>query len=127
MAIRIVRTLSTLRRAVARWRARGERIALVPTMGALHGGHLALVRAARRRAPRGIFPIFATPAQCARSEVFPSYPQNFEPAVRVLGELAVDFVGAPAAGVMSPPRFVTRVLPEGPATAGLEDKFRPHF
>ena len=52
MAIRVVRTMSALRRAVMRWRAAGERIALVPTMGALHGGHLALVRAARRRAVR---------------------------------------------------------------------------
>jgi len=127
MAIRIVRTLSTLRRAVARWRARGERIALVPTMGALHGGHLALVRAARRRAQRVIVSIFVNPAQFAPSEDFASYPRNFETDVRVLGELAVDLVWAPAAAVMYPPRFVTRVLPEGPATAGLEDKFRPHF
>ncbi|HKF07356.1 MAG TPA: pantoate--beta-alanine ligase [Xanthobacteraceae bacterium] len=127
MAIRIVRTLSTLRRAVARWRARGERIALVPTMGALHGGHLALVRAARRRAQRVIVSIFVNPAQFAPSEDFASYPRYFETDVRMLGELAVDLVWAPAAAVMYPPRFVTRVLPEGPATAGLEDKFRPHF
>src|SRR5215831_13393365 len=127
MAIRIVRTLSTLRRAVACWRARGERIALVPTMGALHGGHLALVRATRRRAQRVIVSIFVNPAQFAPSEDFASYPRNFETDVRVLGELAVDLVWAPAAAVMYPPRFVTRVLPEGPATAGLEDKFRPHF
>ena len=127
MAIRIVRTLSTLRRAVARWRARGERIALVPTMGALHGGHLALVRAARRRAQRVIVSIFVNPAQFAPSEDFASYPRYFETDVRMLGELAVDLVWAPAAAVMYPPRFITRVLPEGPATAGLEDKFRPHF
>jgi len=127
MAIRIVRTLSTLRRAAARWRACGERIALVPTMGALHGGHLALVRAARRRAQRVIVSIFVNPAQFAPSEDFASYPRYFETDVRMLGELAVDLVWAPAAAVMYPPRFVTRVLPEGPATAGLEDKFRPHF
>src|SRR5262249_58372055 len=54
MAIRIVRTMSALRRAAMRWRVAGERIALVPTMGALHGGHLPRVRAARPRAPRGI-------------------------------------------------------------------------
>src|SRR5262252_9996741 len=127
MAIRIVRTMSALRRAVTRWRAAGERIALVPTMGALHGGHLALVRAARRRAQRVIVSIFVNPAQFAPSEDFASYPRNFETDVRVLGELAVDLVWAPAAAVMYPPRFVTRILPEGPATAGLEDKFRPHF
>jgi pantoate--beta-alanine ligase len=127
MAIRIVRTLSTLRRAAARWRARGERIALVPTMGALHGGHLALVRSARRRAQRVIVSIFVNPAQFAPSEDFASYPRNFEADVRVLNELAVDLVWAPAAAVMYPPGFVSRIVPEGPATAELEDKFRPHF
>jgi len=127
MAIRIVRTLSTLRRAAARWRACGERIALVPTMGALHRGHLALVRSARRRAQRVIVSIFVNPTQFAPNEDFASYPRNFEADVRVLNELAVDLVWAPAAAVMYPPGFVSRIVPEGPATAGLEDKFRPHF
>src|SRR5215467_49805 len=96
MAIRVVRTVSALRRAVMQWRAAGERIALVPTMGALHGGHLALVRAARRRAQRVIVSIFVNPAQFAPSEDFASYPRNFEADVRVLNELAVDLVWAPA-------------------------------
>jgi pantoate--beta-alanine ligase len=96
-------------------------------MGALHGGHLALVRSARRRAQRVIVSIFVNPAQFAPTEDFASYPRNFEADIRVLNELAVDLVWAPAAAVMYPPGFVTSVLPEGPATAGLEDKFRPHF
>ena len=127
MPIRIVRTLSTLRRTAAHWRASGERIALVPTMGALHGGHLALVRSARRRARRVIVSIFVNPAQFMPNEDFASYPRSFDADVRVLGEMAVDLVWAPAAAVMYPPGFVTRIVPDGPAAAGLEDKFRPHF
>src|SRR6266404_3531570 len=127
MAIRIVRTLSTLRRTAARWRASGERIALVPTMGALHSGHLALVRSARRRAQRVVVSIFVNPAQFAPNEDLASYPRSFEADIRVLGDIAADLVWAPAAAVMYPPGFVTRIVPEGPATAGLEDRFRPHF
>ena len=116
MPIRIVRTLSTLR---------GERIALVPTRGALHGGHLALVRSARRRARRVIVSIFVNPAQFMPNEDFASYPRSFDADVRVLGEMAVDLVWAPAAAVMYPPGFVTRIVPDGPATAGLENHCRP--
>src|SRR5262245_3655930 len=84
MAIRIVRTVSTLRRAVNRWRGRGERIALVPTMGALHEGHLALVRAGRRRARRLIVSIFVNPAQFAPHEDFASYPRSLKADLKVL-------------------------------------------
>ncbi len=127
MAPRIVRTVSALRRAVMPWRTAGERIALVPTMGALHAGHLALVRAARRRAQRVVVSIFVNPAQFAPHEDFASYPRSFDTDLAALAELAVDLVWAPPAVVMYPPGFATRIVPEGPATAGLEDKFRPHF
>jgi pantoate--beta-alanine ligase len=127
MAIRVVRTVSALRRAVSRWRAAGERIALVPTMGALHGGHLALVRAARRRARRVIVSIFVNPAQFAPNEDFASYPRGFDADRAALADMAVDLVWAPALVEMYPPGFATRIVPEGPATVGLEDKFRPHF
>jgi pantoate--beta-alanine ligase len=127
MAIRVVRTVSALRRAVMQWRAAGERIALVPTMGALHGGHLALVRAARRRGQRRIVSIFVNPAQFAPQEDFASYPRSLDADLAVLADMAVDLVWAPSLAVMYPPGFATRVVPEGPATAGLEDKFRPHF
>jgi pantoate--beta-alanine ligase len=127
MAIRVVRTMSALRRAVMRWRAAGERIALVPTMGALHGGHLALVRAARRRAQRVIVSIFVNPAQFAPQEDFASYPRTWDADLAALADMAVDLVWAPPAAAMYPSGFATRIVPEGPATAGLEDKFRPHF
>jgi pantoate--beta-alanine ligase len=109
------------------WRTARQRIALVPTMGALHAGHLALVRAARRRAQRVVVSIFVNPAQFAPHEDFASYPRNFDADVAALGKMAVDLVWAPPVTVMYPPGFATRVVPEGPATAGLEDKFRPHF
>ena len=67
--LRVARTVPTLRRAVLRWRAARERLALVPTMGALHAGHGALVRAARRRARRVVVSIFVNPALFAPEEV----------------------------------------------------------
>jgi pantoate--beta-alanine ligase len=122
-----MRTVAALRRAVLPWRRRGERIALVPTMGALHAGHLALVRAARRRARRVVVSIFVNPAQFAPNEDFASYPRTFDTDRTALEQMAVDLVWAPPVEAMYPPGFATRILPEGPATAGLEDKFRPHF
>jgi pantoate--beta-alanine ligase len=127
MPPRVVRALPALRRAVTAWRKAGERIALVPTMGALHPGHLALVRAARRRARRIIVSIFVNPAQFAPHEDLASYPRSFDADLAALAEFAVDLVWAPAATVMYPPGFATRIVPEGPATVGLEDRFRPHF
>jgi pantoate--beta-alanine ligase len=127
MSPRVVRALPALRRAVMQWRTAGERIALVPTMGALHAGHLALVRAGRRRAKRTIVSIFVNPAQFAPHEDFASYPRSLDADLAVLAELAVDLVWAPPATMMYPPGFATRVVPEGPATVGLEDRFRPHF
>jgi len=125
--LRVLRTVPTLRSALQRWRARGERIALVPTMGALHAGHLALVRAARRRARRVVASIFVNPAQFAPHEDYASYPRTFARDIAALAEMSVDLVWAPPVAVMYPAGFATRIVPEGPATAGLEDKFRPHF
>src|SRR5499426_2994702 len=125
--LRVVRTVPTLRSAVAQWRKRGERIALVPTMGALHAGHLALVRAARRRARRVVVSIFVNPAQFAPHEDFASYPRRWDTDLDALSDMGVDLVWAPPVAAMYPPGFATRIVPEGPATAGLEDKFRPHF
>jgi pantoate--beta-alanine ligase len=96
-------------------------------MGALHGGHLALVRAARRRAQRVIVSIFVNPAQFAPQEDFASYPRTWDADLAALAEMAVDLVWAPPAAAMYSAGFATRIVPEGPATAGLEDKFRPHF
>src|SRR5947207_166478 len=124
----IAKTVNVLRRQVARWRDAGERIALVPTMGALHEGHLALVRLARRRADRVVVSIFVNPAQFAPSEDFSTYPRTFAADVAMLAEEKADLVWAPATvAVMYPDGFATRIVPEGPAVAGLEDAVRPDF
>ena len=125
---KITRTVATLRRAVAAWRGRNETVALVPTMGALHDGHLSLVRLARRRADRVVVSIFVNPAQFAPAEDFSTYPRTFGADLALLAEENTDLVWAPASvAVMYPDGFATRIFPEGPATAGLEDAFRPDF
>lgn len=125
--LRIIRTIHPLRSAVARWRGTGGKIALVPTMGALHEGHLALVRQARRRAGRVVVSIFVNPAQFAPHEDLATYPRTFDADVAALAQAGVDLVWAPSVSTMYPKDYSTRLLPEGPATVGLEDRFRPHF
>ena len=123
----VARTVPSLRRALAPFRDTGERIALVPTMGALHRGHLALVREARRRARRVVVSIFVNPTQFAPHEDFGSYPRGFAADLKALSAAKTDLVWAPSAEVMYPAGFATRIEPQGAAKAGLEDKFRPHF
>jgi pantoate--beta-alanine ligase len=123
----IVRTIKTLDRTTGGYRDAGERLALVPTMGALHAGHLALVRRARRRADRVAVSIFVNPAQFAPTEDFASYPRSIETDVAALRDEGVDLVWAPPRDVMYPEGFATSVTVKGPATVDLEDRFRPHF
>ena len=123
----IARTVPSLRRALAPFRDSGQRIALVPTMGALHRGHLTLVREARRRARRVVVSIFVNPTQFAPHEDFGSYPRGFAADLKVLQTAKADLVWAPSAEAMYPEGFATRIEPQGAAKAGLEDKFRPHF
>jgi pantoate--beta-alanine ligase len=123
----VARTVPSLRRALAPFRDTGERIALVPTMGALHRGHLALVREARRRARHVVVSIFVNPTQFAPHEDFGSYPRGFAADLKALQTAKADLVWAPSAEVMYPAGFATRIEPQGAAKAGLEDKFRPHF
>lgn len=123
----IVHTVKTLDRAVGKFRDAGETLALVPTMGALHAGHLALVRRARRRAGRVVVSIFVNPAQFAPTEDFASYPRTFDTDIAALRDEGVDLVWAPPREVMYPEGFATAVSVKGPAAAGLEDRFRPHF
>jgi pantoate--beta-alanine ligase len=124
---RVIKSLPALRRAIAALRARGATIALVPTMGALHEGHLSLVRMARRRADRVVVSIFVNPAQFAPHEDFGSYPRTLAVDLAALAALEVDLVWAPAVETMYPKNFATQIVPQGPAKAGLEDTFRPHF
>ena len=122
-----VRTLAALSLAVEKMRARHARIALVPTMGALHEGHLSLVRLAKRRADHVVVSIFVNPTQFAPNEDFRSYPRTFAADLKALAVEKVDLVWAPSAETMYPQGFATQIVPAGPALAGLEDAFRPHF
>ena len=126
-ALKIVRSVPSLRRALEPYRKASASIALVPTMGALHRGHMALVREARRRAKRVVVSIFVNPTQFAPHEDLASYPRSFATDLKALRAANVDAVWGPADEAMYPDGFATRLAPEGPAKAGLEDQYRPHF
>lgn len=119
-------TVADLRARVATWRRAGERVALIPTMGALHAGHLELVRIAKSRCDRAITSIFVNPAQFAPTEDFDKYPRTFEDDLAKLATVDGDLVWAPDKAEMYPAGFATRVIPAG-AAEGLETDFRPHF
>jgi pantoate--beta-alanine ligase len=123
----VVRTVKTLDGTIGTYRNAGETLALVPTMGALHAGHFALVRRARRRADRVAVSIFVNPTQFAPTEDFASYPRSFEADIAALQREQVDLVWAPPREVMYPEGFATSVNVKGPAAVDLEDRFRPHF
>jgi pantoate--beta-alanine ligase len=124
---KVIRTLATLDRTIGQPQRTRQTLALVPTMGALHAGHLALVRRAKRRADRVIVSVFVNPTQFAPHEDLGTYPRTFDADLAALAREKVDLVWAPSVEVMYPQGFATSVVPEGPATAGLEDAFRPHF
>ncbi len=120
--------IASLRAQVRAWRANGERVALVPTMGALHAGHVSLVEEGRKRAERIVTSIFVNPTQFAPTEDFSKYPRTFESDLRKLGAVGCDACFAPGVDDMYPKGFSAVVTLEGPATADLEDHFRPtHF
>ena len=123
----IVRTIPALRRALDGIRAKNATTALVPTMGALHEGHVSLVRFAKRRARKVIVSIFVNPTQFAPSEDFNSYPRTWKADIAQLAAENVDLVWNPDIKTMYPDGFATTILTGGPATVGLEDRFRPHF
>jgi pantoate--beta-alanine ligase len=123
----IARTIATLDRATRKFRAADESVALVPTMGALHAGHVELIKRGRRKADRVVVSIFVNPAQFAPHEDFASYPRPFDADIAALCRLSVDLVWAPTLDAMYPQGFATRISVKGPAEADLEDRFRPHF
>ncbi len=119
-------TIADLRRHVADWRADGRRVGFVPTMGALHEGHLALVRQALKAADRVVVSVFVNPAQFAQGEDFDSYPRTLEEDAAKLARTGAQLIYAPAARQIYPDGFATEVRMGGPA-AGLESAARPHF
>ncbi len=116
-----------LRRELGAWRREGAAIGLVPTMGALHAGHLSLLRLARQRAARVVASVFVNPAQFGPGEDFSRYPRQLDADARMLAEAGCDLLFAPAAETVYPPGHATFVEPGGPAL-GLEGERRPgHF
>jgi pantoate--beta-alanine ligase len=116
--LEIVRTIADLRSCIARWRKSGERIGLVPTMGALHDGHMALVRAAREGCDRVVATIFVNPKQFAANEDLGSYPRREAADLAMLRDAGIDLAFVPAADEIYPPGFVTLVQVSG-LTEGL--------
>src|SRR5258708_20789513 len=100
----LLRRLAPLRAWVSRARSKKETVALVPTMGALHAGHLGLVRLARRRADRVVVSIFVNPAQFAPNEDYGSYPRTWGADVMALSQLGVGAICAPRVATMYPGR-----------------------
>ena len=126
--VSILRDVAALRATVAGWRAQGETIAMTPTMGALHAGHVSLVTLARQKASRVVMSIFVNPAQFAPNEDFSAYPRTFEADVELFAAAGGDAIFAPPVEAIYPAGFATRLEVGGPAEAGLEDRFRPtHF
>jgi pantoate--beta-alanine ligase len=126
--VEIVRDVASLRARLAEWWRAGETIGLVPTMGALHAGHISLVHAAKKHAHRVVLSIFVNPAQFAPSEDFCSYPRSFEADAALFAAAEGDLIFAPSVEDMYGEGFATTINLAGPAAVGLEDRFRPtHF
>jgi len=113
-----VRTVADLRKHIALWRKRDERVGLVPTMGALHQGHMALVGAARTECARVVASIFVNPKQFAPTEDLGSYPRRELADLEMLQSASADLVFIPAVDEMYPPDFATLVRVDG-LTEGL--------
>lgn len=122
----IVSTVSALRAHIAAIRMRGGTIALVPTMGALHDGHLDLVRLAKADGAHAVVSIFVNPRQFAPHEDFDRYPRQLEADAEKLASVGAGLIWAPTPVEMYPDGFATR-LEVGGAALGLETDFRPHF
>jgi pantoate--beta-alanine ligase len=127
MTPKIIRTLADLREIVSGWKASGESVGVVPTMGALHQGHLSIVRAAKEGCDRVIVTIFINPKQFNTPEDYESYPRTEEEDARKLTPLKTDVVYVPDGVQMYPEGFATTVSVEG-VTEGLCGAHRPrHF
>ena len=125
--MQLIRRVEALREAIVALRADGGRVALVPTMGALHAGHLSLVAEARRRAAHVVVSIFVNPSQFAPHEDFAAYPRRETADARLLEDAGTAILWAPDAAEMYPQGYATRIEVAGPALP-LEGEVRPgHF
>jgi pantoate--beta-alanine ligase len=123
----VERSRVALRRTVAGWKATGDRVGVVPTMGALHEGHLSLVRAARAGADRVVVTLFVNPRQFNSPADLAAYPRTEAEDAALLAPLGVDLLYAPGGEEIYPEGFDSGVRVGG-IDVGLEDAFRPgHF
>ena len=123
----LITTLADLHQQVTAWKAKGESIGLVPTMGALHAGHLSLVHAARTECDRVIVTIFVNPTQFNSAQDLTSYPRTEAADAALLAPLRVDVIFAPAPDQVYPAGFATQITVSGVADP-LEGALRPgHF
>jgi len=126
-AIKTVRTVADLRAAVAAWRDERLSVGLIPTMGALHEGHLALARTAKEQCDRAVASIFVNPTQFGPSEDLDRYPRREAADAAALAEMGVELIFAPTVEEMYPQGFATTVSVAGVADR-LEGAHRPgHF
>ena len=123
--IKVVRTVKDLRKQIDKWREADKSIALVPTMGALHDGHLSLVKLAHKIAGRVVVSIFVNPTQFGPNEDLARYPRDEAGDLAKLEMVDANLVWAPSAAEMYGRGFATRIVPEG-AALGLEGDVRPH-
>src|SRR5688572_32845792 len=122
----VARDVAGLRAAVADWRMQGLSVGLTPTMGALHEGHLSLVRAAKASCDRVVASLFVNPKQFAPHEDFERYPRDEAGDAALLAGAGCDLLYAPERAVMYPDGFATSVIVTNVSTP-LEGEFRPHF
>ncbi len=125
--MQIIRRLEVLREALDQFTRAGESVALVPTMGALHAGHMALVDAARRLSPRVVVSIFVNPKQFGPNEDLARYPRREATDAQMLSDAGVDLLWAPEVEEMYPAGFATNVSVAGVSEV-LDGAHRPgHF
>ena len=127
MPLPIVRTVADLRSHVAAWKAEGLRLGLVPTMGALHEGHLSLVRLAHQHADKVVVSVFVNPTQFGPNEDFDAYPRDEARDAALLAAAGCNLLYAPTVAEMYPQGFSTTVTVAG-VTEPLDGAARPgHF
>ena len=114
----IVRTIDALHAAASSWRRAGKTVALIPTMGALHEGHLSLVRLAQTICDHTIVTIFLNPSQFGKNEDLGSYPSNLAQDTEILKVVGADLLFTPDNKEMYPDGFSTGVTP-GPISKTL--------
>lgn len=125
--MKVITCCTALRNALADCRMSRQTIGFVPTMGALHDGHLSLVRQSKQTCQRTVVSIFVNPTQFAAGEDYEKYPRSFDADLTLLEPLEVDFVFAPTLVELYPPDFSTRVQPPRVSQV-LEGEYRPtHF